>query len=174
MPETMERDTLVLRKSRNGHEAVAPASKWNLRAAFYVMLIASLGFTAAGGYAMWRGFDARDQVAAELAAEKIVTPEDASIPNAPVTSAETAQSQADIIQKHALEATGGKTYAEMDREDPNRVIAFNASALRTALLSSVLAFNTATFVIGFGAFVATIGVLGLVLLYLLRSKFRTE
>lgn len=145
----------------------------NLRLAFAIGLLASTGFTAGGAYAMFRGFDARDQVRAELASENIVTPEDATIPNAPVLSAETAKSQADIIRFHALEATGGKTYAEMDREDPLRQVAFSASALRSALLSSVLAFNVATLVIGIGAFVASIGVLGYLLLFLLRSKIRT-
>lgn len=144
-----------------------------LRLAFAFALAASIVFTAAGSYAIVRGFDAREQVRNELLAEGIVTPEDASIPNTIVDSAETAMSQADIIRTHALEATGGKTYAEMDREDPLRQVAFSASALRTALLSAVLAFNTAMLVIGFGAFVASIGILGIVLLVLLRGKFRT-
>ncbi len=47
--------------------------------------------------------------------EKIVTPEDASIPNAPVRDPFTLKSQADIIRTHALKITGGKTYSEMPR-----------------------------------------------------------
>jgi hypothetical protein len=174
MQTTIERTPIVLRRDDAPETNTARTRVTSVRLAYIIALTASLGFASAGSYAMLRGFDARDQVRAELAAEQIVTPEDAAIPNAPVVSAETAKAQADVIRVHMLEATGGKTYAEMDREDPLREVAFSASALRTALLSSVLAFNTATLVIGFGAFIASIGVLGLALLFLLRSKFRTE
>lgn len=51
-----------------------------------------------------------------VAREKIVTPEDASIPNKPVRDPMTLKAQADIIRKHTLETTKGKTYAEMPRE----------------------------------------------------------
>ena len=65
---------------------------------------------------------------------------------------------ADIIDKHALEATGGKTYSEMDREDPARATAFQASALRTSLYTSVMAFNVGDLVIGLGALIAVLGI----------------
>lgn len=172
--KTIEQTTPVLMERPGAPRADGGGKVTALRLAFVIALVASLGFVAAGGYTMFRGFDARDQVRAQLAAENITTPEDASIPNVPVNSAETAMAQADIIQVHTLEATGGKTYAEMDREDPLREVAFNGSALRTALMSAVLAFNTATLVIGIGAFIASIGALGLILLFLLRSKFRTQ
>jgi hypothetical protein len=48
--------------------------------------------------------------------ENIVTPEDASIPNAAVKGPFTLKAQADIIRKHALEITEGKTYSEMPRQ----------------------------------------------------------
>ena len=48
--------------------------------------------------------------------EKIVTPEDASIPNTPVRGPLTLKSQADIIRKHTLHVTENKTYAEMPRQ----------------------------------------------------------
>lgn len=48
--------------------------------------------------------------------EKIVTPEDARIPNAPLRGPRTLKAQADIIREHTLKMTGGKTYAEMPRE----------------------------------------------------------
>lgn len=50
--------------------------------------------------------------------EKIVTPEDASIPNAPLRGPRTLKSQADIIREHTLRITKGKTYAEMPRQIP--------------------------------------------------------
>jgi len=48
--------------------------------------------------------------------EKIVTPEDATIPNAQVRDPFTLKSQVDIIRTHALKMTGGKTYSEMPRQ----------------------------------------------------------
>lgn len=51
-----------------------------------------------------------------VAREKIVTPEDAAIPNAPVRDPLTLKAQADVIRKHVLEATDGKTYSEMPQQ----------------------------------------------------------
>lgn len=129
-----------------------------MKKAFPIALIVfGLIFLGAGSYTVARGFDAKDQVRAELVAQKITTPEDASIPNARVDDAATAESMADIIQVHAMEATGGKTYAEMDREDPARQVAFNASMLRTSLYTSVMAFQVGDLVIGLGAAIALLG-----------------
>jgi hypothetical protein len=51
----------------------------------------------------------------QLTAQNITTPEDASIPNAPVNSIATALSMADIIQHHAASSSGGLTYSQMGR-----------------------------------------------------------
>lgn len=48
--------------------------------------------------------------------EKIITPEDASIPNKLVKGPFTLKSQAEVIRKHTLSMTDGKTYAEMPRQ----------------------------------------------------------
>lgn len=53
-----------------------------------------------------------------IAQEKIVTPEDASIPNTQVRGPLTLKSQADIIRYHMLGMSGDKTYAEMPRQVP--------------------------------------------------------
>jgi len=53
-----------------------------------------------------------------IAQEKIVTPEDASIPSRPVRGPLTLKAQADIIRIHTLKTTGGKVYAEMPRQIP--------------------------------------------------------
>ena len=122
------------------------------------LMILGLVFVVAGGYTAYRGFNAKDLVRDELIAQKIVTPEDASIPNAVVDDPATAKSMADIIDHHSLEATGGKTYSELDRTDPTRTTAFQASALRTSLYTSVMAFNVADLVIGLGLMIAVLGV----------------
>lgn len=53
-----------------------------------------------------------------VARENIVTTDDSSIPSAPVRGPLTLKAQADIIRKHTLGMTGGKTYAEMPRQIP--------------------------------------------------------
>jgi len=58
-----------------------------------------------------------------VAREKIVTPEDASIPNKPVRDPMTLKAQADVIRKHVLRTTNGKTFAEM----PQQVAKLDAS-----------------------------------------------
>ena len=122
------------------------------------LILLGIVFVIAGGYTTYRGFDAKDLVRQELLAQRITTPEDASIPNAPVQDAATAKSMADIIDVHAQKATGGKTYSELDRQDPTRATAFQASALRTSLYTSVMAFNVGDLVIGLGLMIAVLGV----------------
>lgn len=61
-----------------------------------------------------------------------------------------AYSQAMIIDKHALESTGGKTYAELGQDDPLRDVAMNASFLRASLFTSVVSFGVAVMAVGIG------------------------
>jgi hypothetical protein len=146
------------------------------------LMIFGLVFAAAGAYTLIRGFDARSQVREELVAQNITTPEDASIPSVQVRDAKTATSMAEIIDVHAREATGGKTYSELGRflapdgsdtsdpelalkdekgqpvPNPLRNVAFQASTLRTSLYTSVLAFNVADLVIGLGLMIVVLGI----------------
>ena len=94
----------------------------------------------------------------QLVAENITIPDDAAAfagntVNGPID----AYIQADIINKHALEGSGGLTYAELDREDPARASVMNASFLRTSLFSSVIAFGVAAFAGGIGILMILIG-----------------
>jgi hypothetical protein len=111
----------------------------------------------AGGYMIMEGQAAHDDVRDALADERIITAEDAEIPLASVDSAAEAKAQADVIRKHALETTGGKTYAELDREDPARAVYLNSVTLRTALMESYLAFKVSDLVTGLGAIVVLLG-----------------
>lgn len=72
--------------------------------------------------------------------EKIVTPADAAIPEQPVRGPFTLKAQADIIRHHTLDTTGGKTYAEMSRQDPARDIWITATTLTTALNLGILTY----------------------------------
>lgn len=148
------------------------------------LMVIGVAFVAAGGYTAVRGFDAKDQVRRELAAQAIKTPADASIPNAPVDGVATARSMAEIVDHHARQATGGLAFAEMGRymnaegtalgtndegaavkgangrplPNPIRNVAFEASSVRTGLYTSVMAFEVGNLVIGLGAMVAVVGV----------------
>ena len=130
-------------------------------------------FIIAGAYMVSQGLSAKDQVHDTLVAERITTSEDASIPKAPVDDAATAQAQSDVIKTHVMETTEGKTYSEMDREDPARATYLNSVSLRTALNLAVMGFKVSDLVIGMGAFIIVVGATNVLLtaplLYWLRE-----
>ena len=98
-------------------------------------------------------------VQSQLSDEQIVVAEDASS-NAgkSVNGPFTAYSQAQIIQKHSLEMAGGKTYAQLDREDPKRATVINGSFLRASLFTSVLAFGVSAMAMALGLVQVLLGV----------------
>ena len=69
----------------------------------------------------------------------------------------TAFSEADTIRRHALESSDGKTYAELDRDDPVRQTVMTASFLRASLFTSVVSFGVAAFAAGMGLLMLVIG-----------------
>ena len=90
-------------------------------------------------------------VSTQLRAENITIPDDAmAFQGQTVAGPLTAYVQADIIQHHALEASGGKTYAELPMDDPIRATVMDASFLRASLFTSVVAFGVSAFAIGVG------------------------
>ncbi len=90
-------------------------------------------------------------VSTQLQAEKITVPDDAmAFQGQTVAGPFTAYVQADIIQQHALAMSGGKTYAELDQDDPIRATMMDASFLRASLFTSVVSFGVAAFAIGMG------------------------
>ncbi|MDQ0372996.1 aromatic ring-opening dioxygenase LigA [Cellulomonas humilata] len=114
-------------------------------------IIAGIIFIIAGGVT-WGA------VASNLAAEKITVSDDAqAFGGQLVDTPWEAWFQADIINTHALEASGGKTYAELDREDPVRATMMDASFLRASLFTSVVAFGVAALVVGLGVLFILIG-----------------
>ncbi|MCV2395480.1 aromatic ring-opening dioxygenase LigA [Actinotalea sp. M2MS4P-6] len=116
-----------------------------------VAMVAGLLMIIAGGVT-W------GLVSSQLADENITVAEDAAaFAGKTVNGPLDAYYQADIIKHHALEATGGKTYAELDREDPLRATAMNASFLRASLFTSVVAFGVAAFAIGMGLLTILLG-----------------
>lgn len=122
-----------------------------VRALGLVTIILGLVFVVAGAVT-W------GMVSTKLAAEKITVSADAPmLAGAPVTGPIEAYIQADMINHHALEATGGKTYAELGRDDPLRQTAMTGSFLRASLFTSVIAFGVALFAVGVGVVAILIG-----------------
>ena len=97
-------------------------------------------------------------VADQLAAENITVSEDADfLAGSDVTGPFAAYAQAQVINKHALQETGGKTYAELERDDPARQTAMQASFLRSSLFTSVVAFGVAALASVLGILLVLIG-----------------
>jgi ABC-type Fe3+ transport system permease subunit len=116
-----------------------------------IALIAGIMMIVAGG-AVW------GMVSGQLADENITVSEDASMmAGSSVTGPISAFAQADVIAHHALEASDGKTYAELDQDDPVRATVMNASFLRASLFTSVVSFGVAAFAIGVGLLLALMG-----------------
>ncbi len=139
--------------------APAPGAR---RARALGTLLALLGaLMVVSGIGAWVG------VAQGLAAERAVVSDDApAFAGQDINSPWTALSQAEAIEGHLDGMTGGLTYAEMDREDPQRDTVATGTFLRASLMTSVIAFGVSLAVVGVGTgFV--IGGLGL------RSATRT-
>ncbi len=117
-----------------------------------LVMVAGLVLTTSGA-ATWA------LVQSNLADENITVTEDAArFGGEPVDGPLTAWYQADVIEKHALEASDGKTYAELDREDPRRVVVMNGSFLRASLFTSVVSFGVAAMAMGLGVLFVLLGV----------------
>ena len=129
----------------------APAS--DRRVGLLGTLVVAAGvLLAASGAGTWA------MVQTSLGDERITVAEDAAhfggqLVNGPLT----AYYQADIIEKHALESSKGKTYAELERTDPARATVMNGSFLRASLFTSVVSFGIAGMAMGLGLVFVLIG-----------------
>ncbi|MGF1667571.1 MAG: aromatic ring-opening dioxygenase LigA [Acidimicrobiia bacterium] len=118
---------------------------------------ASLGSLILGAILIIGGAFTWFVVSGTLADQNIMTSEDACLPNNAVDGPFTAYCEAQVIEVHALQATDGLTYAELEREDPRRATAMNASFLRASLFTSVVAFGVAAMAAGMGVIFILIG-----------------
>jgi hypothetical protein len=95
----------------------------------------------------------------QLADEQITVSDDADrFAGDPVDGPLTAYAEADAIEGHALEASGGLTYAELPQDDPTRETVMTASFLRASLFTSVVSFGVAAMAMGLGVVLILIGV----------------
>ena len=142
------------------------------------------------------GFDGRDRIRGDLAAEKIVGTPDSTIPNQKVDTGKEAEAFAAITRKHTLEATGGKVYAELPRaiykesgkpvpdeqaeaalksgeaiNNPLRDLWLNQISLSTALNTAYFAESVSMFaiVMGFALLLTGVG-FGVVSIRLLKRR----
>ncbi len=130
----------------------ADRSTRTIRVLSILVIVAGAVFIVAG-VVTW--FVVQDQ----LADEKIVVSDDAdNFGGWDVNGPFTAYAEANVIEKHALDASGGKTYAELDREDPTRETVMTASFLRSSLFTSIVAFGVAFMAAGLGLVLIGIGV----------------
>ncbi|MER7608745.1 aromatic ring-opening dioxygenase LigA [Nocardioides sp. NPDC127503] len=87
----------------------------------------------------------------QLKAQEITVADDASFLAGDIVDGPfSAYSQAATVEKHALGITKGKTYAELDQEDPIRAVAAESSFVRASLLTAVTAFGLSALVAGLG------------------------
>ena len=97
-------------------------------------------------------------ISTTLSAQKIIVADDADcLAGWQVRDPFSAYCQAKVIDKHTKEITGGKTYAELDREDPNRPVAADSAFLQASLFTSVVAFGVATMAVVVGVTLTLIG-----------------
>jgi len=115
-----------------------------------------------------------------IAQENIITPKDATISEKPVRGPFTLMAQVNVIRKHTLSTTEGKTFAEMPRQvkkldekgqpildaennpmmidNPARNIWITATALTTALSLGILGYALSGLFILFGITLILLGV----------------
>jgi len=138
-------------------EAVPPAHQRRRVSTGPLRLLAVLALVGGviligAGVVTW--FVVRDQ----LADEQIVVSDDAdNFAGDPVEGPFTAYAEAEVINEHALEASDGQTYAELDQDDPRRETVMTASFLRASLFTSVVAFGVAAFAGGMGLLMIIVG-----------------
>lgn len=113
------------------------------------MIIGALMFlTGLGAWAL---------TATQLGEQQITVAEDAPfLAGTRVNNPFAAFAQSEIINTHAMNATGGRTFAEIEQGDPIRETAQTASFLRSALFTSVLAF-------GLSALLSLLGLLSMII-----------
>lgn len=154
-------------------EADVPYKKsFILLATAILALAVGFGSMAGGIFGAWYTWD-------HAAAQNVITPDDAAIPETAVRGPFTMWAQADIITHHQLENTDGLYYAEMDRMVPQvdengevvldengealmvpneaRASWLNATTLTTALSLGIVSYALAAFAFFTGLTLVAVG-----------------
>jgi hypothetical protein len=144
-----------------------------LQKSFYIWGTVLLGFVilAAGLFMLWQGWDTRVQVQEGLRAENLEVsdpeilltyenaraPEGVEVPTVMIDTAAEAGAQAEVIRRHTLAMTGGKTYSELDREDPLRATYITSVTLQTSLRLAQVSLEITRLILGMGVAFAGFG-----------------
>jgi hypothetical protein len=146
------------------------AAKTNSRFIYWGTILMALAFIVGGLTTFYLGYHTRTHTVEDLRNENLVVqdprilltyetgraPEGVDVPMVTIDTAELADAQARVIRVHTLIATGGKTYSEMDREDPNRALYITSLTLQDSLHMAHSALELSLFVMGVGvAFTGT-------------------
>jgi uncharacterized membrane protein len=151
----MSEEPVETTRTRPASHADTRSSGGGVRVIGVIMIVAGIVFTVAGVVA----YVAVQQT---LSDQKITVSDDADMfAGKDVQGPFTAYSQAMVIGKHAKEIAGGKTYAELPKDDPNRDTVMTASFLQASLFTSVVAFGVA-------AMATVLGILLILLGWVLR------
>lgn len=120
--------------------------------------VAWIASIVAGGLLIVAGIGTWILVSTTLADQKITVSSDADcLAGDEVNGPLSAYCQARVIDKHALEATGGLTYAELPRDSELRQVASAAAFLQSSLFTSVVAFGAAGMAVLVGILFILIG-----------------
>jgi len=123
-----------------------------MRKASYIASVVIGALLILGGVGTWW------LVSDTLSSENITVSDDADcLAGDEVNGPFSAYCEAKVIDKHAKEATGGLTYAELDRDDPVRALAMNAAFLQSSLFTSVVAYGVSAMAILIGLLFIMIG-----------------
>lgn len=155
---------------------------------FYIWVTVLLGvaFLLGGLTTIYLAMHQRNHIIMELRDEKLEVadpqilltyegaraPEGVEVPTVLIDTSAEADAQARVIRTHTMTSTGGLTYTEMDREDPNRALYITSLTLQTTLHQAHLGLELTLFIAGVGLALAGIGAGTLVVgLPLVRKVF---
>ena len=121
-------------------------------------------FVVAGAVLLVEGNNTRTELVETLAAENITgadpqilltyegarAPEGVEVPEAVIDTGIEAYYQAQVIKTHTLGITEGKTYSEMDRQDPGRATYITSLTLQNSLNMAHMGIEITRLIIGLG------------------------
>jgi hypothetical protein len=141
---------------------------------FFIWATAALGiaFLLGGLTTIYLALHQRDHIIHDLRNENLEVadpailltydgaraPEGVEVPTVLIDTAAEADAQARVIRVHTLTSTEGKTYAEMDREDPGRALYITSLTLQTTLHQAHLGLELTLFIAGVGLAFTGIGI----------------
>jgi hypothetical protein len=143
----------------------------------WATILFGIAFLVAGALVAYQGYHTRGHMIEDLTNERLVVqdpnilltyegahaPEGVEVPEVTIDDAMEADAQARVIREHTMGITGGKTYSEMDREDPARATYITSLTLQTALHIAHMGLELSLFVMGVGMAFMGIGAATLVI-----------